>query len=83
MSGVELETTAPSLREFAANLPPTRRRCLLCTVPDDIYAQVVDAKNAGISYSVMGKWLTQVGYGGGEPVTKGRLEKHFQLDHTR
>ena len=76
----------PTLAAFAAVTPDNRPRCLLCNVDPDIERQVREGKQAGVTYRVIGKWLDTVldsAITQGKPVTKGRLERHFQQGHTR
>lgn len=68
----------PTLAEFAASNPDSRPRCLLCSVAPEIEQQARAGKAAGITYKVIGQWLETIV---GEPVTKGRLERHFQDGH--
>jgi hypothetical protein len=74
------EDTMQSLESFAAANPDKRPRCLLCRVDADIERQAREGKAAGITYRQIGDWLTSIV---GEPVTKGRLERHFQENHNR
>lgn len=75
------DTTSPSLEAFVASLPATRSRCILCSVDPEIERQAREGKAAGITYRQIGMWLETVV--GEEPITKGRLERHFQQGHTR
>jgi hypothetical protein len=50
-------------------------------VPAEVEKEAAIGKAAGVSYQMIGEWLTSLGYG--ENITKNRLERHFQLKHTR
>jgi hypothetical protein len=83
MAQLQQAKAAPSLTDFAKDIPAPRR-CLLCTVPEDVEAQARAGKAAGITYKTIGEWLAHLGYADPEkPPTQARLQRHFQDNHKR
>lgn len=63
----------PSFTEWASVVSQPTRRCKVCALPDDIYAEVVSARDSGYGTITISRYLVASGY----EVTSSSLENHF------
>lgn len=60
-----------SFEEWAGSTP--NRRCKTCALPDDVYAQVVAAREQGYGSINISRWLAANGHS----VTYSSIDNHF------
>lgn len=63
----------PSFTEWASATSAPNRKCKVCALADDVYAQVAEARDKGYGTVTISRWLMSSGL----RVTSSSLDNHF------